>query len=252
LILKGFNRFSRTQGVSLWKKKKINVSKVKTQIGVVQRVPITSIKENPLNFEIYSSKRSKEDEELEQSIRLYGQLEPCIVNIKNNQLISGHRRFNSLKRMGIETIDVIFKEVDELEILELIQSNKQREKTVVEKVNEYRFLKSHMKSLPLKKRKELMSGMKLRNYLHKETGVGQVYTDRFTFIEMNGDNDLLEDVLIGKISIEQAYNQLKNQIDPTSKKIKSKKIKSVIKEYMKDFSIVEVYRIVDEVYKKSE
>ena len=62
------------------------------QIGEIVRVPITDIVENPINYQIYSSKHTKEDEELEQSITLYGQLEPVLVNKENNQLISGHRR----------------------------------------------------------------------------------------------------------------------------------------------------------------
>ena len=45
------------------------------QIGEIVRVPISSIKENPINYEIYSSKHTIEDEELLQSIQLYGQLE---------------------------------------------------------------------------------------------------------------------------------------------------------------------------------
>ena len=125
------------------------------KIGEVVRVPIDSILENPMNYEIYSSKHDKEDADLENSIQLYGQLEPCIVNVKTNQLISGHRRYNTLKRLGIETIDVIYKSVGVLEIIELIQSNRHREKSLVEKISEYRTLKSQMKGLPLKKRKEL-------------------------------------------------------------------------------------------------
>ena len=56
------------------------------QIGEIVRVPITDIVENPINYQIYSSKHTKEDEELEQSITLYGQLEPVLVNKENNQL----------------------------------------------------------------------------------------------------------------------------------------------------------------------
>lgn len=224
----------------------------KEQIGEIVRVPIESIKENPINYEIYSSKHTIEDEELLQSIQLYGQLEACLVNSKNNQLLSGHRRINVLKKLGVKTIDVIYKDVGELEIIELIQSNKHREKSAVEKINEYRFLKTQMKSLPLKKRKELMSGMKLRDYLHKEVGINQTYTDRFKFIEEFGDNDLLEDVMVGKVSIQSAYNFLKTNGESSSKSSKSKKLKSMIKDYSNDFSRGEMYRMIDEVYKKSE
>lgn len=221
-------------------------------IGKVLRVSINEIKENPINYEIYSSNHSNEDEELKQSLELYGQLEPCLVNRKNNQLLSGHRRFNTLKKLGVETLDVIYKDVDELEVLELIQSNKHREKSAVEKVNEYRFLKNQMKSLPLKKRKELMSGMKLREYLHKEVGIDQTYTDRLRFIEDSKNQQLLNAVLVGEISIQSAYNSLKNEGKTSMKSHQIKKLKSLIKDYKSDFSLVEMYRIVDEVYKDNE
>ena len=35
------------------------------QIGEIVRVPITDIIENPINYQIYSSNHTKEDEELE-------------------------------------------------------------------------------------------------------------------------------------------------------------------------------------------
>jgi len=121
------------------------------QIGEVLRVSIDKIKQNPINFEIYSSKHTKEDEDLQNSIQLYGQLEPVLVNQNTNQLISGHRRYNTLKRLGLDKINVIYKSVDVLETIELIQSNRHREKSLIEKINEYRTLKSQMKGLPLKK-----------------------------------------------------------------------------------------------------
>ena len=180
------------------------------QISEVVRVSIDLIKENPINYQIYSSNHSKEDEELKQSITLYGQLEPVLVNKENNQLISGHRRYNTIKRLGIKTIDVIFKSVDVLETIELIQSNKHREKSLVEKINEYRTLKSQMKSLPLKKRKELMGSLKLREYLHKEIGISQTNDVRLKQIEDSKDEELLNSVLSGEISLKSAFRILKS------------------------------------------
>ena len=206
------------------------------QIGEIVRVLITDIVENPINYQIYSSKHTKEDEELEQSITLYGQLEPVLVNKENNQLISGHRRYKTLKKLGVETIDVIYKSVGVLETIELIQSNRHREKSIIEKVNEYRVLKSQMKSLPLKKRKELMGSLKLREYLHKE-------------IEDSGDEELLNSVLSGEISLKTAF-RLVNTIgedDEVKSKLKYEIKKSV--ENAKDLlSIHDVISIVDEIY----
>ena len=221
------------------------------QIGEIVRVPISSIKENPINYEIYSSKHSKEDEDLESSIKLYGQLEPCIVNEKTNQLISGHRRYNTIKRLGIDTIDIIYKSVDELEIIELIQSNRHREKSLIEKINEYRTLKAQMKSLPLKKRKELMGSLKLREYLHKEVGINQSNDARLKVIEDSNDEDLLNSVLSGELSLKSAYRMVKQIGDEGEVKAKLKHdIKNSVVNGRDKLSFHEVISIVDEVYKR--
>ncbi|MDB4675044.1 ParB/RepB/Spo0J family partition protein [Flavobacteriaceae bacterium] len=223
----------------------------KEQIGEIVRVPTTSIKENPINYQIYSSKHTKEDEDLESSIQLYGQLEPCLVNEKTNQLISGHRRFNVLKKLGVKTIDVIYKSVDELEIIELIQSNRHREKSLVEKINEYRTLKAQMKSLPLKKRKELMGSLKLREYLHKEVGINQSNDARLKIIEDSNDEDLLNSVLSGELSIKSAYRLVKQIGDEGEVKAKLKHdIKNSVVNGRDKLSFHDVVSIVDEVYKR--
>ena len=182
------------------------------QIGEVVRVSIDKIKQNPINFEIYSSKHTKEDEDLQNSIQLYGQLEPVLVNQNTNQLISGHRRYNTLKRLGLDKINVIYKSVDVLETIELIQSNRHREKSLVEKVNEYRELKSQLKSLPMKKRKELLGSLKLREFLHKEIGISQTNDVRMKVVEDSGDEDLLNSVLSGEVSLRSAFRFVKVEI----------------------------------------
>lgn len=227
------------------------MSDKKEQIGEVVRVPIDSILENPMNYEIYSSKHTKEDEDLESSIQLYGQLEPCIVNKKTNQLISGHRRYNTIKRLGIETIDVIYKSVGVLEIIELIQSNRHREKSLVEKINEYRILKTEMKSLPLQKRKDLMGSLKLRDYLHKEIGITHTNDVRLQSIEDSGDEELLNSVLSGEVSLKSAYRIINNMggENEVRDNLKSE-IRNSIKNAKNNLSIHDVFSIVEEVYKR--
>ena len=224
------------------------MSTKKEQIGEVVRVSIDSVIENPINFQIYSSKHTKEDEDLENSIQLYGQLEACLVNSKTNQLISGHRRYNTIKRLGIDTIDVIYKSVDELEIIQLIQSNRYREKSLVEKINEYRILKSEMKSLPLVKRKKLMSGLKLRDYLHKEIGVNQSSDAKLKIIEDYNDDELLNSVLSGEISVKSAYTIIKGIGNDKSKFIEE--IKKSIEKGRDSLSYYDVLSLVEEVYKR--
>tara|TARA_B110000967_G_C18876621_1_gene558678 strand:+ start:240 stop:923 length:684 start_codon:yes stop_codon:yes gene_type:complete len=221
------------------------------RIGEVVRVPIDIILENPLNYEIYSSKHTKEDEDLENSIKIYGQLEPCIVNKETNQLISGHRRYNTIKRLNIGTIDVIYKSVGVLEIIELIQSNRHREKSLVEKINEYRSLKSQMKSLPLIKRKELMGTLKLREYLHKEIGISNTNDMRLKQIEESNDEDLLNSVLSGEVSVKSAYRMINTNGDESEVKSRLKyEIKKVVENSKENLSFHDVISIVDEVYKR--
>ena len=221
------------------------------KIGDVVRVPIDSILENPMNYEIYSSKHDKEDADLESSIQLYGQLEPCIVNKKTSQLISGHRRYNTIKRLGIETIDVIYKSVGVLEIIELIQSNRHREKSLVEKINEYRTLKTEMKSLPIQKRKDLMGSLKLRDYLHKEIGITHTNDVRLQSIEDSGNEELLNSVLSGEVSLKSAYRIINNMggENEVRDNLKSE-IRNSIKNAKNNLSIHDVFSIVEEVYKR--
>ena len=221
------------------------------KIGDVVRVPIDGILENPMNYEIYSSKHDKEDADLESSIQLYGQLEPCIVNKKTSQLISGHRRYNTIKRLGIETIDVIYKSVGVLEIIELIQSNRHRDKSLVERINEYRTLKTEMKSLPLQKRKDLMGSLKLRDYLHKEIGITHTNDVRLQSIEDSGNEELLNSVLSGEVSLKSAYRIINNMggENEVRDNLKSE-IRNSIKNAKDNLSIHDVFSIVEEVYKR--
>lgn len=228
------------------------MSKKNTVVSEVVRVPISLIKENPKNYEIYSSTHSKEDEDLYQSIKLYGQLEPCLVNKKNNQLISGHRRYNTIKNLNINTIDVIYREVDDLEILELIQSNRHREKSMVEKVNEYRELKNSMKSLPLKRRRELMKNMNLREYLHNEVGISQTNDARLKLIEDSGNEEIINQVLNGEISMKKALSLINTE--GSQEKERKSRLKYDIKKQLElckgEFSYFEILSLLDEVYTK--
>ena len=219
------------------------------QIGEVVRVSIDKIKQNPINFEIYSSKHTKEDEDLENSIQLYGQLEPVLVNQNTNQLISGHRRYNTLKRLGLDKINVIYKSVDVLETIELIQSNRHREKSLVEKVNEYRELKSQLKSLPMKKRKELMGSLKLREFLHKEIGISQTNDVRMKVVEDSGDEDLLNSVLSGEVSLRSSFRFIKGGDSEDRNNLKNE-IKKSIENSKNELSFHDVISIVEEVYRK--
>ena len=73
----------------------------------VQWIDISKIKEHPINKEIYSSGRKGEDEELEENIKLYGLLQPIIVDKKTNCIISGNRRFQACSNLELKKVKVI-------------------------------------------------------------------------------------------------------------------------------------------------
>ena len=71
------------------------------------------------------------------SISEVGLLQPLTIDI-HNQVISGNRRFESIKRLGWNEVEVEVKEVKEgEEELLLIHYNKQRIKSFKELINEY-------------------------------------------------------------------------------------------------------------------
>ena len=59
---------------------------------------ILSLKPHPLNSKIYSNGNT---EDLETSIQENGLLDPIVIT-KDNTIISGHRRWNACKNIGLE------------------------------------------------------------------------------------------------------------------------------------------------------
>mgnify|MGYP000226911851 CR=1 FL=1 len=179
------------------------------KLDEVQLVDISKIKEHPLNKEIYSSSRKKEDEQLEENIKLYGLLQPIIVDKKTNFIISGNRRFQACSNLGLKKVKVIKSSFD-YDVISLINFNKYRNKTTVEKVNEYRMMKTLIKKMGYKDRKLLMGGIGMRDYIFQQTDVSQQTEHQLSFIEDNNPK-LLEMVLTGEISIKRAYQEIKKK-----------------------------------------
>ena len=86
------------------------------------KVPVSKLKHHPKNKEIYNLSSI---EELMDSILEFGLLQPLVIN-QDNQVISGNRRFESIKRLGWQNVEVEEKivTVEEEELL-LIHYNKQ-------------------------------------------------------------------------------------------------------------------------------
>jgi ParB family chromosome partitioning protein len=101
------------------------------------KVNISKLSHHPKNQEIYDLSYI---EELMESISEVGLLQPIVID-QYFQIISGNRRFESIKRLGWDEVEVIKREIkDGEEELLLIHYNKQRIKSFKELINEYLIL----------------------------------------------------------------------------------------------------------------
>lgn len=196
-------------------------------------LPISKIKPHPLNSSIYSSIRYSEDEELRLSIERDGLLEPLAVFEENGgyTILSGHRRFNVIQSLKWKNVECRIID-NEFDVVKLIQFNKYREKTVIEKRSESRELKNYFKSLTPKQRNKLLDGVKIQDFIYNETGLNRQTNYHLDFIEEN-DSEIFEEVSLGKLSPSKAYEIVKSklngndiQYDSTMSDVK-KKIKSL-------------------------
>lgn len=181
------------------------------------------------------------------NIRIYGLLQPIIVDKNTNYIVSGNRRYKCCIKLGMKKVSVL-KKVIEHDIINLINFNKYREKSQVERVNEYRVMKNEIKKLGYKDRRKLMDGIKMREYIYQETGTSHSQDFRLSFIEKNNEK-LYNQVLEGQISIKGAYNELKEKESSTNKVTVS--LKSLEKEIEKISPFVKketLIKLINQVY----
>ena len=108
--------------------------------AMFNKVDPKNLKNHLLNIKLYGD---KPDQELKKLIEENGVLEPIVVT-PDNTIISGHRRNQCAKMLGLKEVPVIIRQdlTDPLEIEKtLILSNKQREKSTELKAREYQRLK---------------------------------------------------------------------------------------------------------------
>jgi len=117
---------------------KISVSKTGDSVVDVshpdERQGIVQVSPNDISVNPYQPRRRFSDahiDELVESIKIYGIIQPLIVTKKNDggyELIAGERRWRSAKKLGLETIPVIVRDADRQEKLEIaLIENIQRE-----------------------------------------------------------------------------------------------------------------------------
>lgn len=165
------------------------------------KINVSKLKHHPLNARIYSLSGI---ESLMDSISQVGLLEPPTVD-QHFQIVSGNRRFESVKRLGWEEIDVhqIFvKEGDE--VLTLIHFNRQRIKTTQELLNEYFELENYHKTKGIEK------GRKVRNIVSEEIRVTDGQLARILYIHKRNPK-YIELIDQGILTVNQAYLNIRRE-----------------------------------------
>ena len=201
---------------------------------LVEQRNIEELEPHPTNNEIYQ-KQFENTDKLEKSIIQNGQLEPIVITSKN-VIISGHRRFKVLKKLGFKIVNVRVRDFDN-EIEALINFNVQREKRGEDIANEIHYLE-----------REVYSKMERRGRKKKGDNVGKVdkltdYANRYEISRTSASTLLLierncpelikrlklKGNMDGDLTLNKAHemcfksNQTKTQIkkDNELKKIKS-------------------------------
>ena len=174
------------------------------------KVKVSSLKHHPKNKEIYTLSSI---EELMESISEVGLLQPLIIDSRN-QVISGNRRFESIKRLGWNEVEVIVREVkeDEEELL-LIHFNKQRIKSFKELINEYLTLdriyrKGQGKRTDLTSVKSNKSSS--RDIISNEMGISSSQLRRLVYIYKNKP-EYIELLDKGILTVNQSYLQIQRE-----------------------------------------
>ena len=175
------------------------------------KVNISKLSHHPKNQEIYDLSSI---EELMDSISEVGLLQPLIID-QFHQIISGNRRFESVKRLRWEDVEVHqrFIEEGEEELL-LIHYNKQRIKSFKELINEYIILDKYYRK-GQGKRTDLTSVTSnkgsSRDLISNELGISSSQLRRLVFIYKNKP-EYIKLLDKGILTVNQSYLQIQREI----------------------------------------
>ena len=162
-------------------------------------IKVKDIKVSEVNKEIYSLSSI---DELMESIKLVGLLQRPVINVKTNNLLSGHRRVEAITRLGWNEVEVDTIDVDEEdEILYLIHYNQTRVKSVYSILREYDFLKKYYKD---NKTKLGLKGVILRGMIADDLKISDGQLARLLKIRKESPESI-ELIDKGILSINQAY-----------------------------------------------
>jgi len=160
---------------------------------------LDTLKHHPVNREIYNLSSI---DELVESIKKVGLLQPLTID-QYNQVVSGNRRFEAVKRLGWKKVEVnriSVKNGDD--VLLLIHFNKQRIKSIKEILGEYDHLREYYK----KNKSSKGSVRSVREKVGNDIQVSDGNLARILFIR-NHHHDMVELIDKGILTVNQAYLQ---------------------------------------------
>ena len=172
-------------------------------------VPVSSLHHHPFNAEIYTL---SDLNTLTNSINEVGLLEPLVIN-KKNEVISGNRRLEAVRKLKIEDVEVVVRDIKkEDEPLIIISHNSQRIKTARELLNEIKVLYKYY-SVGRGYRSDTFvntNKSNARKSVSDELGISEMKIQRLLFIDRIFPEliDLIDD---GKLTINQAYIEAKRR-----------------------------------------
>ena len=104
-------------------------------------VSIDKLVLNELSVQTYSTPNNYE--EIKNNILEVGVIQPILVNVRDNKVISGNLRVTIAKELGFEDVPVIFQDLSEVEMdMIFLSSNFQREKSLADKYRENNLINS--------------------------------------------------------------------------------------------------------------
>ena len=173
---------------------------------------LSQLKKHPINSNIYDD---TDDQDLKDSIKTNGLLNPLIIT-KDGTILSGHRRFESLKSLGIKECEVIISTSNN-SVVELIEHNRYRTKTNGDILREARILEKELKDVigrgrSSKKNRVEDKDKKLNtaNEVAKKLGVGLTRLKQLLSIEKYQPT-LLKQIDDGSLSVNGAYKIIKEK-----------------------------------------
>jgi len=182
---------------------------------------INEIKPHPLNKDLYDL---RDIDGLMASITDLGLLEPIIVSHKG-YIISGHRRYEACKRLGLKEIETRVIDVNEEdEELLLVEYNRQRIKTASTLLKEYKVLEKYGKKRD--KVGIVVDGIKKysRALIADKIGQSSSQMARLLFIDKHRP-DIIKAIDKDELSIRAGYYWVKRDLEEKNSRIDKPKVK---------------------------